>query len=170
MLVVEPSSLQVLGDNLVGEVWAAGPSIAHGYWRNRGHNLYPQDIEQTIEREVDVVRKGRVAAFAVTHDGQDGIGIAAEISRSVQKILPAEALIKLIRQTVAEAYQEAPSVVVLLNPGALPKSRKPPAASCSVRPAATGWPMAASTATRCSLARRRPRTTSPRRWSMTCNC
>ncbi|WP_397458247.1 non-ribosomal peptide synthetase [Pseudomonas asplenii] len=164
VLVVEPSSLQVLGDNLVGEVWAAGPSIAHGYWRNpeasaktfvehegrtwlrtgdlgflregelfitgrlkdmlivRGHNLYPQDIEQTIEREVDVVRKGRVAAFAVTHDGQDGIGIAAEISRSVQKILPAEALIKLIRQTVAEAYQEAPSVVVLLNPGALPKT------------------------------------------------
>ncbi len=164
VLVVEPSSLQVLGDNLVGEVWAAGPSIAHGYWRNpeasaktfvehegrtwlrtgdlgflregelfitgrlkdmlivRGHNLYPQDIEQTIEREVDVVRKGRVAAFAVSHDGQDGIGIAAEISRSVQKILPAEALIKLIRQTVAEAYQEAPSVVVLLNPGALPKT------------------------------------------------
>jgi acyl-CoA synthetase (AMP-forming)/AMP-acid ligase II len=31
----------------------------------RGHNLYPQDIEQTIEREVEVVRKGRVAAFAV---------------------------------------------------------------------------------------------------------
>ncbi|WP_425274921.1 hypothetical protein [Pseudomonas allii] len=27
----------------------------------RGHNLYPQDIEQTIEREVEVVRKGRVA-------------------------------------------------------------------------------------------------------------
>ena len=88
----------------------------------RGHNLYPQDIEQTIEREVEVVRKGRVAAFAVNIDGQEGIGIAAEISRSVQKILPPEALIKAIRQAVAEAYQEAPSVVVLLNPGALPKT------------------------------------------------
>ncbi len=31
----------------------------------RGHNLYPQDIERMIELEVDVVRKGRVAAFAV---------------------------------------------------------------------------------------------------------
>ncbi|MGY2168118.1 non-ribosomal peptide synthetase [Pseudomonas gingeri] len=162
--VVEPNTLQVLGDNHVGEVWAAGPSIAQGYWRNpeasaktfvrhdgrtwlrtgdlgflregelyitgrlkdmlivRGHNLYPQDIEQTVEREVEVVRKGRVAAFAVTRDGQEGIGIAAEISRSVQKILPAEALIKAIRQAVAEACQEAPSVVVLLNPGALPKT------------------------------------------------
>ncbi|MEK1844010.1 MAG: condensation domain-containing protein, partial [Pseudomonas sp.] len=58
----------------------------------------------------------------VNLEGQEGIGIAAEISRSVQKILPPEALIKAIRQAVAEAYQQAPSVVVLLNPGALPKT------------------------------------------------
>ncbi|MNQ97012.1 Long-chain-fatty-acid--AMP ligase FadD26 [compost metagenome] len=162
--VVQPQSLEVLGDNRVGEVWAAGPSIAQGYWRNpeataksfiaqdgrtwlrtgdlgfmrdgelyitgrlkdmlivRGHNLYPQDIEQTIEREVEVVRKGRVAAFAVTVEGEEGIGIAAEISRSVQKILTPQALIKTLRQTVAEACQQVPSVVVLLNPGALPKT------------------------------------------------
>ncbi|MFJ3484091.1 non-ribosomal peptide synthetase [Pseudomonas sp. NPDC090202] len=175
--IVEPTQLNVLGDNEVGEVWAAGPSIAHGYWRNpeasantfverdgqtwlrtgdlgflrdgqlyitgrlkdmlivRGHNLYPQDIEQTIEREVDVVRKGRVAAFAVNHNGEEGIGIAAEISRSVQKILPAEALIKTLRQVVAEACQQAPSVVVLLNPGALPKtsSGKLQRSACRVR-------------------------------------
>ena len=164
VLVMDPQQLGELPDNRIGEVWAAGPSIAHGYWRNpeataktfvqhagrtwlrtgdlgfirdgelfitgrlkdllivRGHNLYPQDIEKTIEREVEVVRKGRVAAFAVTEQGQEGIGIAAEISRSVQKILPPEALIKAIRQAVAEACQEAPSVVVLLNPGALPKT------------------------------------------------
>jgi amino acid adenylation domain-containing protein/non-ribosomal peptide synthase protein (TIGR01720 family) len=164
VLIVDPVSLSELTDNAVGEVWAAGPSIAHGYWRNpeasaktfvqragrtwlrtgdlgfmredqlfitgrlkdmlivRGHNLYPQDIEQTVEREVEVVRKGRVAAFAVRVDGQEGIGIAAEISRSVQKILAPEVLIKAIRQAVAEAFQEAPGVVVLLNPGALPKT------------------------------------------------
>jgi amino acid adenylation domain-containing protein/non-ribosomal peptide synthase protein (TIGR01720 family) len=162
--IVDALNGELLADNLVGEIRAAGPSIAHGYWRNpeasaktfverdgrtwlrtgdlgflrhgelfvtgrlkdmlivRGHNLYPQDIEQAIEREVDVVRKGRIAAFAVTENGVDGIGIAAEISRSVQKILPPEALIKAIRQTVAEAFQEAPSVVALLNPGALPKT------------------------------------------------
>ena len=164
VLIVEPHTLAELDDNYVGEIWATGPSIAHGYWRNpeataktfvqhagrtwlrtgdlgfmrdgevyitgrlkdllivRGHNLYPQDIEQTVEREVEVVRKGRVAAFAVNDQGLEGIGIAAEISRSVQKILPPEALIKAIRQAVAEAYQEAPCVVVLLNPGALPKT------------------------------------------------
>ncbi|QJI28299.1 non-ribosomal peptide synthetase [Pseudomonas sp. ADAK18] len=164
VLIADPHSLGALADNAVGEIWATGPSIAHGYWRNpeataktfvqydgrtwlrtgdlgfirdgevfitgrlkdllivRGHNLYPQDIEQTIEREVEVVRKGRVAAFAVNDQGLEGIGIAAEISRSVQKILPPEALIKAIRQAVAEAYQEAPCVVVLLNPSALPKT------------------------------------------------
>ena len=177
VLIVDPNTLAELPDNSVGELWATGPSIAHGYWRNpeataktfvqhagrtwlrtgdlgfmrvgevyitgrlkdllivRGHNLYPQDIEQTIEREVEVVRKGRVAAFAVNDQGLEGIGIAAEISRSVQKILPPEALIKAIRQAVAEAYQEAPSVVVLLNPGALPKtsSGKVQRAACGLR-------------------------------------
>ncbi|MDR6605730.1 non-ribosomal peptide synthetase [Pseudomonas synxantha] len=164
VLIIDPVALTEQADNAVGEVWASGPSIALGYWRNpeasartfvrhagqtwlrtgdlgfmrngelfitgrlkdllivRGHNLYPQDIEQTVEREVEVVRKGRVAAFAVSIEGQEGIGIAAEISRSVQKILPPESLIKAIRQAVAEAYQEAPSVVVLLNPGALPRT------------------------------------------------
>ncbi|RQO54942.1 non-ribosomal peptide synthetase [Pseudomonas sp. KBW05] len=177
VLIADPHTLAELPDNCVGELWATGPSIAHGYWRNpeataktfvqhagrtwlrtgdlgfmrfgevyitgrlkdllivRGHNLYPQDIEQTIEREVEVVRKGRVAAFAVNDGGLEGIGIAAEISRSVQKILPPEALIKAIRQAVAEAYQEAPCVVVLLNPGALPKtsSGKVQRAACGLR-------------------------------------
>ncbi|MGY2376657.1 non-ribosomal peptide synthetase [Pseudomonas sp. SDO524_S393] len=177
VLIVDPQTLTEVADNQVGELWATGPSIAHGYWRNpeataktfvqhagrtwlrtgdlgfiregevyitgrlkdllivRGHNLYPQDIEQTIEREVEVVRKGRVAAFAVNDQGLEGIGIAAEISRSVQKILPPDALIKAIRQAVAEAYQEAPSVVVLLNPGALPKtsSGKVQRSACALR-------------------------------------
>ena len=164
VLIADPASMDVLGENQVGEVWACGPSIAHGYWRNpeasaktfiqhdgqtwlrtgdlgflrdgqlyitgrlkdmlivRGQNLYPQDIEQTVEREVEVVRKGRVAAFAVTQDGVEGIGIAAEIGRSVQKSIAADELIKTLRQTVADAFQQAPSVVVLLNPGALPKT------------------------------------------------
>ncbi|OEC46722.1 non-ribosomal peptide synthetase [Pseudomonas sp. AP42] len=177
VLIADPHTLTELPDQCVGELWATGPSIAHGYWRNpeasaktfvqhagrtwlrtgdlgfirdgevyitgrlkdllivRGHNLYPQDIEQTIEREVEVVRKGRVAAFAVNDQGLEGIGIAAEISRSVQKILPPEALIKAIRQAVAEACQQAPSVVVLLNPGALPKtsSGKVQRAACALR-------------------------------------
>ena len=164
LMIADAHTLASLPANRVGEVWASGPSIAHGYWRNpeasaqafvehqgctwlrtgdlgfmregelyitgrlkdllivRGQNLYPQDIEKTIEREVEVVRKGRVAAFAVNVKGEEGIGVAAEVSRSVQKMLAPEALINAIRQAVADACQLAPSVVVLLNPGALPKT------------------------------------------------
>ncbi|MGA4816238.1 AMP-binding protein [Pseudomonas aeruginosa] len=34
VLIVDAASGEVLGDDNVGEIWAAGPSIAHGYWRN----------------------------------------------------------------------------------------------------------------------------------------
>ena len=88
----------------------------------RGHNLYPQDIERTVETDVEVVRKGRVAAFAVQHLGNEGIGIAAEIGRRAQKRVPPDVLARMIRQAVAQAHQESPAVVVLLNPGALPKT------------------------------------------------
>ncbi|MCE1116999.1 MULTISPECIES: non-ribosomal peptide synthetase [Pseudomonas] len=162
--IVEPQQMQVLGDNQVGEIWAGGPSIALGYWRNpeasartfverdgqtwlrtgdlgfmrdgevfvtgrlkdmlivRGQNLYPQDLEKTLEREVDVLRKGRVAVFAVDDQGEEGIGVAVEISRNVQKAHTPEALINTLRRVIADACRQAPAVVLLLNPGALPKT------------------------------------------------
>ncbi|WP_369987355.1 non-ribosomal peptide synthetase [Pseudomonas xanthosomatis] len=162
--IVEPQQLAVLGDNQVGEIWAGGPSIAHGYWRNpeasartfvqmdgqtwlrtgdlgfmregevfvtgrlkdmlivRGQNLYPQDLEKTLEREVDLLRKGRVAVFAVDDQGEEGIGVAVEISRNVQKAHSPESLINTLRRVIADACRQAPAVVLLLNPGALPKT------------------------------------------------
>ncbi|MFJ4396907.1 non-ribosomal peptide synthetase [Pseudomonas sp. NPDC089396] len=162
--IVEPQHQQWLDDDQVGEVWAAGPSIALGYWRNpeatartfvemdgqtwlrtgdlgfmregevfvtgrlkdmlivRGQNLYPQDLEKTLEREVEQLRKGRVAVFAVDDQGEEGIGVAVEISRNVQKAMQPEALIKTLRQVIADACRQAPAVVLLLNPGALPKT------------------------------------------------
>ncbi len=88
----------------------------------RGHNLYPQDIERTVEAEVDAVRKGRVAAFAVEGPEGEGIGLAAEVPRSLQKLVAADALVDMLSQVVGEAFGEALSVVVLLNPGAQPKT------------------------------------------------
>ncbi|UVL87843.1 non-ribosomal peptide synthetase [Pseudomonas sichuanensis] len=175
--IVEPQQLQVLGDNRVGEIWAGGPSIALGYWRNpeasartfvemdgqtwlrtgdlgfmrdgevfvtgrlkdmlivRGQNLYPQDLEKTLEREVDVLRKGRVAVFAVDDQGEEGIGVAVEISRNVQKAHTPEALINTLRRVIADACRQAPAAVLLLNPGALPKtsSGKLQRAACRLR-------------------------------------
>ncbi|RST53506.1 non-ribosomal peptide synthetase [Variovorax sp. DXTD-1] len=88
----------------------------------RGHNIYPQDIERLIEAEVDAVRKGRVAVFAAEGPGGEGIGVAAEVSRSMQKLVPAAALVDALGAAVSEVFGETLSVVLLLNPGGMPKT------------------------------------------------
>src|SRR5690606_25755764 len=60
--------------------------------------------------------------FAVEHQGEEGIGVAVEISRNVQKAIKPQDLIKTLRQVIADACRQAPDVVLLLNPGALPKT------------------------------------------------
>ncbi|WP_148713629.1 non-ribosomal peptide synthetase [Chitinolyticbacter meiyuanensis] len=162
--IVDPATLRVLANDEVGEIWAAGPSIAVGYWNRpdatgetfvehggrrwlrtgdlgfvhagelyitgrakdmiivRGHNLYPQDIERAIEAEVELVRKGRVAAFAMKGAAGEGIGVAAELPRGTQRLVSADALVEVLSSVVSELCGEPLSVVVLLNPGALPKT------------------------------------------------
>jgi amino acid adenylation domain-containing protein len=88
----------------------------------RGHNVYPQDLERAIEADVEAVRKGRVAAFPVTVNGEEGIGIAAEVSRGLQKLVTPQALADLLGEVVSGVAGQAPSALVLLNPGGLPKT------------------------------------------------
>lgn len=72
---------------------------------------------------MEAVRKGRVAAFAVTTpEGAEGIGVAAEVSRGIQKLVPAEKLIEALSEAVGSACHEPLSVALLLNPGGLPKT------------------------------------------------
>ncbi|NVM79668.1 amino acid adenylation domain-containing protein [Duganella sp. SG902] len=89
----------------------------------RGQNLYPQDIERAIEGEVEAVRKGRVAAFAVTlPQGGEGVGVAVEVSRGLQKLVPPQVLVDALSQAVSAVCREPVSVALLLQPGALPKT------------------------------------------------
>lgn len=88
----------------------------------RGQNIYPQDIEQVVEAEVEAARKGRVAAFPVETPKGEGIGIAVEVSRGMQKRVAVETLIRSLNEVVSASCQESLSVVVLLNPGALPRT------------------------------------------------
>lgn len=88
----------------------------------RGQNRYPQDIEQAVERGAAVVRKGRVAAFPVRHDGSEGIGVAAEIGRGARRSMTPAEIVAAIDAVVAETQQEPASLIALLEPGALPKT------------------------------------------------
>ncbi|WP_295473025.1 non-ribosomal peptide synthase/polyketide synthase [uncultured Pseudomonas sp.] len=88
----------------------------------RGQNLYPQDIERTVETRVEAVRKGRVSVFPVLHQGVESFGVAAEVGRRAQHQQPLEQLIAQIRDAVADVHREAPAWVALLDPGSLPKT------------------------------------------------
>ncbi|MBD9399194.1 non-ribosomal peptide synthetase [Pseudomonas sp. PDM11] len=163
--IVEPQTLQVLGDDQVGEIWIAGPSIAQGYWCNpeataeafverdgqrwlrtgdlgvvrdhqlfiagrlkdliilNGQNYYPQDIEQGLEQDIELLRQGRIAAFAVSDEqGQEGVGLALEISRNVRKLISAEMICQRIADGMGERFQMAPLLILLLEPGTLPRT------------------------------------------------
>jgi amino acid adenylation domain-containing protein len=101
----------------------------------RGHNIYPQDIERAIEDEIDVARKGRIAAFSVTTPKGEGIGVAVELSRRTQKLVPAAQLVEALNAVVSQQCGEPLSVITLLDSGMLPKtsSGKLQRSACTAR-------------------------------------
>ncbi|MBR1251928.1 amino acid adenylation domain-containing protein [Bradyrhizobium sp. AUGA SZCCT0169] len=101
----------------------------------RGQNVYPTDVEQAVEADVELVRSGRVAAFAVEIDGRESIGVAAEFSRVVLKRSDPEALAQAIGEAVLRQAQEYPAVIILLNPQGMPltTSGKLQRSACSAR-------------------------------------
>ncbi|MFJ5296286.1 amino acid adenylation domain-containing protein [Pseudomonas sp. NPDC088368] len=88
-----------------------------------GQNLYPQDIEQSLEKTVELLRRGRIAAFPVTDEqGAEGVGLALEISRNVRRLMKPQMICDAVRDAVSELFLVAPKVIVLLEPGALPRT------------------------------------------------
>lgn len=88
-----------------------------------GQNIYPQDIEGILEREVELLRQGRIAAFA-THDkdGAEGIGLALEIGRGVRKMVKPEIICATLAETLTEHLQLCPQLILLLEAGTLPRT------------------------------------------------
>ncbi len=101
----------------------------------RGQNIYPQDLEQAIEAAVPAIRRGRVAVFRIEEKDQEAIGVAAEVSRTTQRANAAELLAHAIRDAVAVQCGEPARVVLLLNPGGLPRtsSGKPQRSACELQ-------------------------------------
>jgi len=129
-----------------------------------GRNLYPHDIELTVEQSHPAIRTGCCAAFSVIVADEERLVVAAEIERSYQtpdrhqqngatqngatqnrmlhnengrapngatyphingngrQPLNAEAMIRAIRQAVAEEHDVRVHAAVLLKAGSLPKT------------------------------------------------
>jgi acyl-CoA synthetase (AMP-forming)/AMP-acid ligase II len=99
-----------------------------------GRNHHPQDLELTAEQAHAAVRSGSCAAFTVEEEGEEKLVIAAEVARArrggpdragaeVAADRPLDAgVTAAIRRAIAEAHDTQVHRVVLLEPGALPKT------------------------------------------------
>ena len=105
-----------------------------------GRNLYPHDIELTVEQSHPAIRSGCCAAFSVDVADDERLILAAEVERRHQAAshcqqdeaarphlkgrlrLDLEAVGRAIRRAVAEVHDVRVYAVVLLRAGSLPKT------------------------------------------------
>ncbi|ARM85262.1 non-ribosomal peptide synthetase [Marinobacter salarius] len=88
-----------------------------------GQNLYPQDIESTLEREIELLMPGRLAAFATTDARQaEGIGLALEVGRTTRRMIKPAMICATIAETMSDTLGIAPQVILLLEPKTLPRT------------------------------------------------
>lgn len=90
----------------------------------RGSNHYPQDIEATVEAADPALNPAGAAAFGYRDEKtqQERVVVVAEVARTSLRRIDPEALVRTVRQQVLEAHEILVADVVLIRPGALPKS------------------------------------------------
>jgi len=89
----------------------------------RGMNHYPQDIEATVQAAHPALRQHCGAAFVVT-DGHDNekVAVVQEVERTSRNDIDPDEIGALIREAVANEHEVAVHHVVLVRPGAVPKT------------------------------------------------
>ena len=150
----------VVDEDVVGEVWVAGPGVCQGYFGRhddafaarlrtgdgpflrtgdrgffhhqnlfitgrtkdllivRGRNIAPQDLEVSVEGAHPGIRAGCVAAINIDNDGDEAVGIVAEVSDAGA----VDDIARAIVAAVGRDHDVAVAGVWLLPPQALPKT------------------------------------------------
>jgi 8-amino-7-oxononanoate synthase len=86
----------------------------------RGHNYYPQDIEQTAGKSHSRLRAGQGAAFTVEVEGRQRLVVIHEVERRQQREL--EPVFEAIRHEIAAEHELPVEAVVLIKAGSIPKT------------------------------------------------
>ncbi|MFY0528921.1 amino acid adenylation domain-containing protein [Archangium gephyra] len=107
-----------LGFMLDGELFVAGRR--KDLIILRGRNLYPQDLELTVEQCHPAMRPGCGAAFSVEVGGEERLVVVQELDPR-QPADPAQVL-GAMRQALSEGHEVQPHALVLLEPGSIPKT------------------------------------------------
>ncbi|MBK4215973.1 AMP-binding protein [Paracoccus caeni] len=85
----------------------------------RGQNHYPQALEATVAAAHPDIMPGKVAAFPLA-GGDDGFGIACELTRQASRAPDAEAIFAAISDALSRDHGLAPDSIALLRPVVLP--------------------------------------------------
>ena len=88
----------------------------------RGRNHYPQDIEATVQRSHPALRKDGGAAFSLTVEAEECLGVVQEIKREMRHDLPVEEIIAAVQNELALCHEVSAHVIVLVPPGGVPKT------------------------------------------------
>ncbi|WP_225888940.1 non-ribosomal peptide synthase/polyketide synthase [Myxococcus xanthus] len=86
----------------------------------RGRNLHPQDLELTLERSHSALRPGCGAAFSIDVGGEERLAVMYEVDS--RKPWTAEDVVGAVRRGLAETHEVQLHTLVLIEPGALPKT------------------------------------------------
>ncbi len=86
-----------------------------------GRNLYPHDLELTIQASHPGLQQGSGAIFSVEYDGQERLVIAQEVQREALRTDP-EPMVSAIRQAVVRDFDVQAYAIALLKPGQVPKT------------------------------------------------
>jgi acyl-CoA synthetase (AMP-forming)/AMP-acid ligase II len=92
----------------------------------RGRNLYPQDIELTVERSHPALRAGCGAAFSIELNEEERLVVVQEHDRipgdAPLEPESVETIAEAVRRAVAEQHEAQVQQVVLLRAGTIPKT------------------------------------------------
>jgi acyl-CoA synthetase (AMP-forming)/AMP-acid ligase II len=89
----------------------------------RGINHYPQDIERTVQNVDPALRKNGGAVFSVSDEkGDETLVVVQEVERVHRRSIDIADMVGRIREAVTNEHEVFARHVVLIRPGALPKT------------------------------------------------
>ena len=99
----------------------------------RGRNIYPQDIERAVERALPFVEANSCAAFSLTDQGAEQLGLLIEANRKLVRTAkasdtdPAAAAtlrehVARVRQEVGEEFEIPVHALAFVRPGEFPRT------------------------------------------------
>lgn len=101
-----------------GELYVSGRLKDMIIWH--GVNLYPQDIELTIQNAHELCRADSGALFAIEKDGREQLVLVQEVDKKLNANY--EEVIDAIRKKVSKEHELPLDVIYLIRHGAIPKT------------------------------------------------